>query len=516
MADCNIYPSTKEAINYRYVFIFVNFLVENYYPYPLTSSQDFSYSGYKYGLELPPDNLPILERLSPRNSYDSLDDTSRIQAAIDRASLAQLDSKGFRGTVHLNPGIYHISHTLFINASGIVLEGESTGGTRIFTNLSDAENLPFIVNVQGAGHSWLRSTKARVLDDYVPVGAQSLRIEKVWIFRPGHTIQVAITTNKEWVQSLSMDKIPLKKADSHEWVPMQFTVFRKVVFVDIFRGEIHLDAPLTMSISSQFGGAYVQRYRNRRISHVGIQDLEFICPFNEGREAKEFPNVPPGRDYRFAQEMFQNYVAQFENVEHSWMRNVNSSWFHNFVSLAPGSKHITIMNCHHRYPNQRAFYSGQSTYKVDGQLILFTHCSSDNAFHNWAFMGRVPGPNVVHRCSATGTGDSGPHMRWSTGQLYDNVMFNGTLLIQNRGQSGTGHGWAGANSVVWNSQVSGGIVVQRPPTAQNFAIGSTNKTSKRMVTTADWGWWESPGRPVWPESLYEAQLEERKRRYGIL
>ena len=99
----------------------------------------------------------------------------------------------------------------------------------------------------------------------------------------------------------------------------------------------------------------------------------------------------------------------------------------------------------------------------------------------------------------------------------------------NRSWMGTGHGWAGAQMVFWNC-CAPLIVVQRPPTAQNFAIGTsgmisrpslvvaaareTNEASglKLPATLPFWGdgYRESPDGPVLPRSLYLAQLAARR------
>ena len=50
---------------------------------------------------------------------------------------------------------------------------------------------------------------------------------------------------------------------------------------------------------------------------------------------------------------------------------------------------------------------------------------------------------------AAGT-DSGPHLKYSTGQLYDNIYIRdtgglpGLLYVRNRRSSGGDHGWSGA------------------------------------------------------------------------
>src|SRR5207249_7638992 len=60
-----------------------------------------------------------------------------------------------------------------------------------------------------------------------------------------------------------------------------------------------------------------------------------------------------------------------------------------------------------------------------------------------------------------------------TEALWDNV-YSGQIAIQDRGNSGTGHGHSGANQVIWNSTgtKNPGLIVQSPVTAQNWLIGS--------------------------------------------
>jgi hypothetical protein len=98
----------------------------------------------------------------------------------------------------------------------------------------------------------------------------------------------------------------------------------------------------------------------------------------------------------------------------------------------------------------------------------------------------------------------------ATGQLYDSCNFEGTLIIQDRFDAGSGHGWSGANSVVWNTVAHSGMIVQQPPTAQNFLIGSSEKKGKARMPQHPWAWTESEGKKVNPPSLYLAQLHERR------
>ena len=106
-------------------------------------------------------------------------------------------------------------------------------------------------------------------------------------------------------------------------------------------------------------------------------------------------------------------------------------------------------------------------------------------------------------CVAESThADSGPHHRWSVSTLFDSLRVP-LLNVQNRGTSGTGHGWAGANMVLWNCDTEK-IKCEDPPAAVNFCIGC--KASTQFEGD---GHFESQNEHVQPRSLYLAQLKDR-------
>lgn len=79
----------------------------------------------------------------------------------------------------------------------------------------------------------------------------------------------------------------------------------------------------------------------------------------------------------------------------------------------------------------------------------------------------------ISDCTAdTAYDDTGPHHKWSVGGLFDLVTVNGNSInVQNRGNLGSGHGWAGAYYTVWNSKAEA-FRVRNPPTARNWLVGS--------------------------------------------
>ena len=85
---------------------------------------DFSNAGYKGGGVAIP-YVTIKETVWPVRG----DNSTNIQAAIDRVSSLPLDASGFRGTVLLKMGYYNLEKPLYIKASGVVLRGEGMGET---------------------------------------------------------------------------------------------------------------------------------------------------------------------------------------------------------------------------------------------------------------------------------------------------------------------------------------------------------------------------------------------------
>jgi len=135
---------------------------------------------------------------------------------------------------------------------------------------------------------------------------------------------------------------------------------------------------------------------------------------------------------------------------------------------------------------------------------LFQRCMTWGGRHDYVTGARVTGPNVFLDCVAENTFDDiGPHHRYSAGLLFDNI-YGGRIRVQNRGASGTGHGWAGAQTLFWNCRsVKSDFEVESPPTARNWGIGCIG------LVQVNTGYWESWGTNVLPRSLYLQQLEER-------
>jgi len=87
----------------------------------------------------------------------------------------------------------------------------------------------------------------------------------------------------------------------------------------------------------------------------------------------------------------------------------------------------------------------------------------------------------------------------------------------NRGEMGSGHGWAMGWGVAWNN-VAKSYLIQMPPGSANWSIGNRGKQTFRTMPTYNpgpplpmqpQGIIESQDKPVSPISLYLKQLSER-------
>ena len=130
---------------------------------------------------------------------------------------------------------------------------------------------------------------------------------------------------------------------------------------------------------------------------------------------------------------------------------------------------------------------------------------------------QVCGPNVFYNCTASQTfADIGPHHRWAIGTLYDNIVTDGEINVQDRGQMGSGHGWAGVTQVVWNCRVKRAAVQSPWTSGKNYCIGLKGEKYPGHFTDRPDGIWEGRNEiNIFPRSLYMAQLMARQKKKDL-
>lgn len=464
---------------------------------------DFSNVGYRGGGVALPD-VPVKVTVEPGEG----DAGARIQAAIDQVSKLPADAAGHRGAVLLKKGRYPVQGSLRLATGGVVLRGEGQGEDGTVLIATGAKQRSLIV-VGGkvarmsedddaaapVGTPAGKNAHRRITDEYVPVGAKRFHLDNAVGLRVGMAVVVKRPSTAEWIHELGMDRIPQNKEHSVvQWKAGSKDLLFERTITALAGNEVTVNAPLVCALEQKFGGGELfAASADDAVRECGVENLrgdsEFKGPDDE-KHGWVLVDVTTARD--------------------SWVRHVTSLHFgYSCVNVHKGSRAVTIENCECLDPVSQITGGRRYSFALAGALTLVQHCYARNGRHDFVMHALAVGPNVFYDCTAEQAhADSGPHHRWSVGVLYDNVRVKaakkggGGLNIRNRGGSGTGHGWAGANQVVWNCEAPE-MAIQQPPTAQNWAIGC------RSTKPSGNAYWESSGTPVLPKSLYEAQLRER-------
>lgn len=447
---------------------------------------DFSCCGYGGGGVSLPD-VTVKVTLEP---VDTGDDTARIQAAIDTVAGMTTGRDGFRGAVLLKAGTYRVAGTLWVRTAGVVLRGAGpeTDGTLIVATGMEKRTLIHIDG--GRPGAETGGSRRAIADERVPVGATTLRLASADGLAAGDSIEVFRPGTDTWIHALGTDRLNQgPKDDVKNWTPDSYSFAYERRITGIAGNSITIDAPIVFAIEAGFGGGSVYKTSpDGRVHKVGVEKLRLISEYRKGEELSD--------------EAHAWDAIQIGNLVDGWVRDVTAVHFgYSCVNIGSAGKRITVQDCACIDPVSKIIGGRRYSFALAGQLSLVQRCYTRGGRHDYVMHARARGPNVFLDCVADQThSDSGPHHRWATGTLYDNIAC-GTLNAQWRGRSGTGHGWAGANMVFWNCR-AGSIDCQKPPTANNYCIGCTGKIRGS-------GHIASRDKPVLPRSLYLRQLEDR-------
>ena len=463
---------------------------------------DFSQCGYRGGTE----PLPNVAVLIPQSRWVYVspgtgDDTALIQAAIDSVEAMTPDANGWRGVVFLNAGEYQLATTLTIQASGVVLKGagdSSASGTRL--RATDARQYT-LISVSGSGsRSTVSGTTHNLTQKLVPAGARTFAVDSTSGLAVGHTVIVKRPSTANWIADIDMDQ--LGPAPVVPWTAGSKDLLFDRVITRLEGNWITVDMPLPQTFESQYGGGQVWRYTwSGRLQQVGIEDLYGFSDYASSTDE--------AHGWKF---------IQIGNALHSWVRQITAQYFgYSAVSVGDGGKWLTVADSQCLDPISIIDGGRRYSFNNEGaEGALFVNNYARKGRHDFVFGATVPGPNAfVHGTADTVYADTGPHHRWSVGGLFDGVAINGNEInVRNRGNSGTGHGWAGAYMAVWNCEADG-FRVRNPPTARNWLIGSIGPigSSSGFAVGADpAGTYDSSGptgKAVHPRSLYYGQLQQR-------
>ncbi len=458
---------------------------------------DFSRAGYGGGgVALPV--LPVVRTLAPAPSGD---DGERIQQALDEVGALPPDARGFRGAVLLQRGVYRVAGQLRVRASGVVLrgEGQGTDGT-VILGTGKTKRILLYVGASGVRREEVRGTRRKVTDAYVPWSAHRLTVERTDGLAVGDRVVVHRPSTAEWIRELGMDRIRNRPntppGTTKMWEAGSYDLHIERTITAIDGRQLTFDAPIMIALDERFGGASVYAYRHARNRENGVESLRLVSEYERGRETSD--------------EDHAETAIHLDHVENGWVRDVTVQHFSGGILSRYDALFTTIQDCTYLEPVSVITGGRRYSFVLDGQYGLVLRCNATEARHGFMTGARVRGPNVfLDGASLKSHSDSGPHHRWAVGILYDNIRDSKELNVQDRQYAGSGHGWAGGQNVFWNC-ISPSIVVQQPPTAQNYAIGNIGEiTPGQWNKDAALGVIDSHGQPVAPRSLYLTQLAER-------
>jgi hypothetical protein len=470
---------------------------------------DFSYAGYKNG------NVPIPD-VSVVKTIDPIvgDNTANIQNAINYVAGLALDGNGFRGALLLNAGIYRVSGKLRINASGVVLRGvgegsDSTANTIILATGDSLTQTTVLTAGGGSDTKWsgqVSGTQTNITTDTVYVGARSFQVANASLFSVGDNIIIYHPCSSGWLQAVNYGD----PATDLPWAENAWPIVYNRYIVAKVGNTITIDAPVFNTLNRSLSQSYMYKYNRSGLqTNIGIENLRIdIYTTDITTNAK-------GNEHDHAWD-----AIRFMQVEDAWAQHCTALHFGQSGFKTSTSTRITIDSCSALDPV--CIITGERRYNFNvytaSQLILFKNCRATYGRHDFVSNGTswVSGCVFLDCSSANAYASSEGHRSWSQGLLYDNITFTTTkttivLGLYNRGDYGTSHGWASAHSVAWNCSTNARtIIIQKPPTAQNYAIGCFGNVSGNGPFTHPQGYIEGTGQlGLNPRSLYWAQLVER-------
>ena len=472
---------------------------------------DFSHAGYMGGdADLP--SVPVVRTIAPVSG----DNTTHIQNAIDAVGALPLVD-GIRGALLLTAGTYSVSGTVTVPYDGVVLRGAGMGQTVIYATGDNPHQRDVIVRGASTriwGGSEKSGTRQIIQDAVVPVGAMTVTVTNGAAYRVGQPLIIYHPCSQSWLNAIDQGGVPYPDPSSpsdpdERWTVDQYPVTYHRYITAINGNTLTLDAPLFYTLQKSLSESYVYEPKmNGTVCQSGIEQLTVDIQSAGGEDENHAWNA-----------------VRFRSIENAWAVDCEFIGFGQSGIVTEACRRSTFLRC--RAVDPVAITTGERKYNFNtylhSQLNLFKDCYAHGGRHNYISNGTsgTSGNVFLHCISDSALNANEGHRAWTQGMLYDghkdqNMVRPFTLGLYNRVAMGTGHGWAAVQSVLWNCDVDadyGTIGLQKPPTAQNYAIGCKAKTiTGKPVNASQFtrGYVEGQNQDgLTPQSLYEAQLNVR-------
>ena len=443
---------------------------------------DYSYAGYGANERSIP-NAPVRVVVAPTEGDDGI----RLQAALDYVGQLKPDTHGVRGAVLLQAGDYEIADQLLIKHSGVVLRGSGADqhGTRLIAMGQDRRSL---IRIAGQNDRTLASPHR--IETPVPAGSMTLALTDTNGLHPDDFIQVTRPSTEDWIAAIGMSEFWQAEKAPRIWRAGELDISWDRQIKSINNNIVTLDAPISMALDPNWGGGTLCRYTwPGRIEQVGIENLQLVSAYDTKR--------PKDEDHAWLG-ITQEYTRD------TWIRGVT---FHHFaggaVALWESASRVTVVDCLSLEPVSENGGWRRHSFFTAGQQTLFLRCFSEHGRHDYCVGHCAAGPNAFVHCDARqALDDSGSIGAWASGVLFDNVNIDGAgLRLGYRATEMQFIGWNAVNSLLWQCTASQ-LDCDRPPMAQNWAIGCWG------IFSGD-GYWNKFNEFVKPKSLMQALVSQR-------
>lgn len=421
-----------------------------------------------------------------------------IQQAIDQVSQLKPNASGIRGAVLLGEGRFRLDQPLRLSASGVVLRGTNKQTTVLVKHGADRGAIIYIEG-EGARRERERDTLF-ITADRIPAGSTIIPLPSGFTLQTGDRINIVRPCTREWIVSLGMNDFG-GGLDYTGWKPTDIDITWDRTITAVNAEGITLDAPITTTITQQYGGAYILKGRHDgELKECGIENLTLESAVNGWSSSESFGTSKNPKDEDHCWDgIFINHVRD------GWVRHVNFRHLAgSAVNLQKQTSRITVEDCIADEPVSEIGGWRRQVFLTRGQQTLFQRCVSRKGIHDFAAGFCAAGPNAFVQCEGEESlGFSGSIGSWAAGLLFDIVNIDGhDLRFANLEQFQFGTGWNTANSMFWQCTAS---------TIECYSPDADNRSSAHGCwgTLTGNGEWTSSNDHVQPRSLFYDQLEKR-------
>ena len=426
----------------------------------------------------------------------------------------------------LEPGSYTVKGSLTITVSGVVLRGSgsgvSPGSNTVITMAPATKPYPlFVLGTKGKAPNYNPpipvGSPTAITNSYVPAGTLTVDVVSTTGLQVGTPVLITKPVTEDWVNHMGMtpaelgNDCPPTSSTPCDWIDVGSVALvtdRTITAID--GNQLTLDAPMSDSIDSTYcgvNGATLQAYKfDGRISQVGVENLRAVAPV-------------PATDLKPPVASYQLVVTY--SVLNAWARNLTAQDTLQSIDIESYSKQVTVSNVSITHTVTQTDNAMFEEFYIQGATQVMMDTVSDVADETlfFATSATTQGPNVLRNGTFAGNAKIEPHQRWATGLLVEDTTVTaisgstqGDINLWDRGNYGSGHGWAIGWGVVWNATAYE-FTIQEPPGSENWCIGCvgeqlTKKAPGGSKVLAQ-GAIDSSGTYVFPYSLYQAQLTQR-------